>query len=396
MSFFDRPILNSPYTYPGRHWELDKEVHPTDRILGAPRSSALWTRLAGKVREVGQAQTNYGVRRRSLDGSDRVQPFAHHQRSAPGARDLARAAEPVQWKVTPITQRLLQHWRAIQRDETQAIRPFFCQLEAVEAAIWLSEVAPEMGSRGRRFLNWLATANNFAVQPDGAEAIDAEPDIMRVAFKLATGAGKTTVMAMLIAWQALNALPDARTADVLAGFPDRHAGHHDPRPAPGPPAERHRQLLRPAEPHSARPDAGARTARRSSSRTTTPSSCARPSMPRRAPGRRSRATATALDTLETEGQMIQRVMGDLMGLKNVVVINDEAHHCYGSARRMLREADGRRAEGGGGEQGGRPPLDIGPRGAQPPPGHQDRLRPVGDAFFLAGSNWPEGTLFPGS
>lgn len=35
-----------------------------------------------------------------------------------------------------------------------------------------------------------------------------------------------------------------------------------------------------------------------------------------------------LDTLETEGQMIQRVMPDLMGLKNIVVLNDEAHHCY--------------------------------------------------------------------
>jgi type III restriction enzyme len=35
-----------------------------------------------------------------------------------------------------------------------------------------------------------------------------------------------------------------------------------------------------------------------------------------------------LQTLETEGQMIQRVMPDLMGLKNIVVLNDEAHHCY--------------------------------------------------------------------
>ena len=35
-----------------------------------------------------------------------------------------------------------------------------------------------------------------------------------------------------------------------------------------------------------------------------------------------------LDTLETEGQMLQRVMPDLMGLKNILVINDEAHHCY--------------------------------------------------------------------
>jgi type III restriction enzyme len=35
-----------------------------------------------------------------------------------------------------------------------------------------------------------------------------------------------------------------------------------------------------------------------------------------------------LHTTETEGQMLQRVMPDLMGLKNVLVINDEAHHCY--------------------------------------------------------------------
>ncbi len=35
-----------------------------------------------------------------------------------------------------------------------------------------------------------------------------------------------------------------------------------------------------------------------------------------------------LNTLETEGQMIQRVMPDLMGLKNILVVNDEAHHCY--------------------------------------------------------------------
>ena len=39
-------------------------------------------------------------------------------------------------------------------------------------------------------------------------------------------------------------------------------------------------------------------------------------------------TGDELDTLETEGQMLQRVMPDLMGLKNILVINDEAHHCY--------------------------------------------------------------------
>jgi type III restriction enzyme len=40
------------------------------------------------------------------------------------------------------------------------------------------------------------------------------------------------------------------------------------------------------------------------------------------------AAATELNTQETEGQMLQRVMPGLMGMKNILVINDEAHHCY--------------------------------------------------------------------
>jgi type III restriction enzyme len=83
--------------------------------------------------------------------------------------------------------------------------PIFCQLEAVEAAIWLAEVAPQSGRRGRRFLDRLKIANNFAILPEDVAPQATMPDLMRVAFKLATGAGKTAVMAMLLAWQALNA-----------------------------------------------------------------------------------------------------------------------------------------------------------------------------------------------
>src|SRR6185436_10468598 len=39
-------------------------------------------------------------------------------------------------------------------------------------------------------------------------------------------------------------------------------------------------------------------------------------------------TGEAPQTLETEGHMLQRVMPELMGMKNILVINDEAHHCY--------------------------------------------------------------------
>ena len=35
-----------------------------------------------------------------------------------------------------------------------------------------------------------------------------------------------------------------------------------------------------------------------------------------------------LRSLESEGQMLQRVMPELMGMRNVLALNDEAHHCY--------------------------------------------------------------------
>jgi type III restriction enzyme len=79
---------------------------------------------------------------------------------------------------------LLQHWR---RYNFSGIKPFFCQIEAAETAIWLTEAAPNM-REGKIFIEHLKNANN-----------EANPELTRLALKLATGAGKTTVMAMLIA-----------------------------------------------------------------------------------------------------------------------------------------------------------------------------------------------------
>nr|WP_225205704.1 hypothetical protein [Novosphingobium huizhouense] len=103
-----------------------------------------------------------------------------------------RALPQSQWQVTPTRQRLLRHWR---RHPLADQRPFFCQVEAVETVIWLTEVAPKSSSQGRRFWTHLEAANAAS-----------NPELLRLALKLATGAGKTTVMAMLIAWQTLNAV----------------------------------------------------------------------------------------------------------------------------------------------------------------------------------------------
>ncbi len=86
----------------------------------------------------------------------------------------------------------------------------------------------------------------------------------------------------------------------------------------------------------------------------------------------------ALDTQETEGQMLQRVMPDLMGMKNILVLNDEAHHCYREKPSHDDEeaTEGRRQEGSREEQRGRPALDLRPGSRQPQAGPRPRLRPL--------------------
>jgi type III restriction enzyme len=87
-----------------------------------------------------------------------------------------RLPQPHQWNVTPETQRLLQHWR---HHRFQNLRPFFCQVEAAETIIWLTEVAPNTGKRAKGILEHLQNANN-----------DANPELLRAALKLATGAAR--------------------------------------------------------------------------------------------------------------------------------------------------------------------------------------------------------------
>ncbi|HQN20408.1 MAG TPA: DEAD/DEAH box helicase family protein, partial [Syntrophobacteraceae bacterium] len=126
---------------------------------------------------------------------NKLRPLVDQWRSLPS---------PNSWQVTPETARLLQHWR---HHKFNNIRPFFCQVEAVETVIWLSEVAPQAGKIGKSFLEHLANANN-----------EANPGLMRLALKLATGAGKTTVMAMLIAWQTINAVRRPSSKRFTRGF----------------------------------------------------------------------------------------------------------------------------------------------------------------------------------
>jgi type III restriction enzyme len=195
--FFDQPILNSPYGYPRRHWELDEGGQPTQRIIDTRRSARFITPIPKPKKRKAPTQVGFVFDEgKGLSTKEQLNEVR-------GYVDAWRQLSPSQWQVTPETARLLQHWR---HHKFSGVRPFFCQVEAAETAIWLTEVAPQ-SVRGKRVLDHLAAANK-----------DANPELMRLALKLATGAGKTTVMAMLIAWQTINAARRPGSKHFTRGF----------------------------------------------------------------------------------------------------------------------------------------------------------------------------------
>ena len=206
--FFEKPILNSPYEYPLRHWELDKDGQPTHKIIERRRVAEFITpipkpkkRRASRVQQQIVFDEGEGL---STEQQQYELVTAAVNEIRRRVDDWRKIQGPNNWGVTPETARLLLHWR---HHRFSNFRPFFCQVEAVETIIWLTEVAPKLGPAGKRVLDRLAGASQ-----------DANPELSRVALKLATGAGKTTVMAMIIAWQTVNAVRRPNTKKFTRGF----------------------------------------------------------------------------------------------------------------------------------------------------------------------------------
>jgi type III restriction enzyme len=159
----DQLIINSPYSEPAEHWRYDRESRLFSRAPGR--------RPAGYVRasDNSKAFDDPGIFI-ELPLPNKIRPRVNAWREAhyPG--------------VSGITKRLLDHWGDPEQRENR--RLFFCQLEAIETLIWLTE-APSSEKIG------------IDIPSDGG-------NFHRLCSKMATGSGKTIVMAMLIAWQALN------------------------------------------------------------------------------------------------------------------------------------------------------------------------------------------------
>ena len=376
-AFFEHPILNSPYEYPARHWETDESGQPTQRIIESRRSVSFITPIPKPKKQRLQQQLSLTLDEgKGLSTEDQRYDATSAINEVRNHVDAWRKLQnPSQWLVTPETARLLQHWR---NHKFSGIRPFFCQVEAVETAIWLTEVIPHL-PYGKKFAQHLNNCN---------------PDLVRLALKLATGAGKTTVMAMLIAWQTLNAVRHPGSKKFTRGFLIV---------APGLTIRDRLRVLQPNDPDSyyqsrelVPADMLTDLSKAKIVITNYHAFKLRERLDLSKGGRSLlQGRGPELATLETEGQMIQRVMPDLMGLKNIIVINDEAHHCYreklGAPEESLDADDKQEAEQN--KEAAR--LWIS--------GLEMVNRKLGVArvfdlsatpFFLKGSGYAEGTLFP--
>ncbi|MCY4435596.1 MAG: DEAD/DEAH box helicase family protein [bacterium] len=317
MDALSNPILNSPYEAPEAHFVLGPKG-PTGEVKPGRRPSESFIPVPASRKKRG---------RRRIDPAEQAEQESLELFDTTGERreqnslinDIRQRVEL--WRargyvgVTPISRKLMEHWA----DETREERVLFCQREAAETAIYLAEVAGRHGEPDFR----------ARIEPDNDEHNNGLP---RVALKMATGTGKTIVMCMLIAWQTCNkaysprdrrftsrflvVAPGITIRDRLRVlFPHDEANYYD---------------LRGLVPHDLRSLLDDVAIVITNYHTFLPKTAKE----MQGVAKNTRLLLTSgKDSdpfLETDEDVVDRVMRDLSsrGKGEIVVLNDEAHHCY--------------------------------------------------------------------
>ena len=295
----ENPVINSPFEAPQRHFKFNARGI-TEEIADGRRRSEYFMPFPKPKKQSGEAQMQFELPDRDLReanafiNSVRTQVTAWRNSDYPG--------------VNPTTRRLLEHWNNPENEP----RLYFCQREAVETAIYLNEC--DNKQRNDSFYKQLVKANE-----------DANPDLFRIAFKMATGSGKTVVMAMLIVYHTLNKIANPRGTLFADAFLIV---------TPGVTIRDRLQVLRPENPENdyekmnllprADYDALCQAKIVITNYHT---------LHRRKKAELSRIGEKVLgegakNFRETQEEMVARVCRGLGRKKNIIVMNDEAHHCY--------------------------------------------------------------------
>ncbi len=291
----DRLIINSPYAEPAKHWSYNRERRTFSLSKGR--------RPAGYVVASGASK--------AFDDPGIFVEIPLVNRIRPRVKAWREAGYP---GATSITRRLLAYWTDPEEFDTR--RFFFCQLEAAETLIWLRE-APAADKVG------IDIPTDRTDEPPNASTSFARPTgdaFERLCAKMATGSGKTVVMAMLIAWHILNktAYPqDARFAKNILVI------------APGLTVRSRLAVLEPAHPENYY-----------EAFRIVPS----PMLDKLRQGRvivrnwhalnwetaEKIATKRSVDKRgpKSDEAYVRDVLGDMANARNILVINDEAHHAW--------------------------------------------------------------------
>ena len=278
LSKIDKLIINNPYSEPKIHWDYDR----TNRTFSIKDGR----RPAGYIIASGSSK--------SFDdpGVFVEIPLVNQIRGR-----VKEWREKGYLGVSGVTRNLLAHWNSAGERHN---RFFFCQLEAIETLIWLTEAAP-------------ADKVGIDIPTDGG-------NFGRWCTKMATGTGKTVVMAMLIAWQVLN----------KAAYPqDKRFSKNIMLVAPGLTVKKRLSVLQPSDEKNYYQAF----------------SIVPPSLIEQL--RQARVLIHNWHSLawEKEEQVKKRksvdkrgaksleaytreILGDMQNAKNIIVINDEAHHAW--------------------------------------------------------------------
>jgi type III restriction enzyme len=363
----ENPIINSPFDEPTRHFRFSDEGI-TNEIDDGRRTSSYFVPIA-RPKKKGSNQFHFDTEWTQ----DRIEENKL-------VNDIRRRV--ALWRkggyvgVTPTTARLIAYWT----DPSREKKLFFCQNEALQTAIYVAEVAKKYGDAWIE--NAIREANNTS-----------NPGLPRTAFKMATGSGKTVVMAMLIAWHTLN----------------KHANPQDTRfsetfliVTPGITIRDRLRVLLPNDPENYYRQRDIVSAQQQEqlgrAKIIITNYHAFQLREKVAAGKITKsilADGQSSPFTETPDQMVRRVCRELSTKKNIIVLNDEAHHCY------RRKPDGEdealtgddRVEAKNRDEEARIWIS-GIEAVKAKIGVKGIYDLSATPFFLRGSGYPEGTLFP--
>jgi type III restriction enzyme len=375
------PVINSPYNEPAWHFAFGRKGITAEKVKGRRESEFFIPVAPPKTKsptEQLQLEIELKRERNQLINAIRAEVAAWRSGSHPG--------------ITTTTRHLLDHWSSTLREPTQ--RLFFCQMEAIETAIWLAEVASTSLRRRDRRVGALSVAE--LLDNANGEFNDGLP---RTAMKIATGGGKTFVMAMLIAWQALNRAARPGDERFCANFL---------LVTPGITVRDRLQVLRPEydDSYYRTFDLVPREMLRDLLLANVEIVNYHQFMLRSRMGA-SKLTKHILgsDDRESDEEMVRRVCRGFDQLvrrrarhSELIVINDEAHHCY-NANQAVGECEEAELTGDDKEEARRGRVAAqtwfsGLKALQKTIGIRAIYDLSATPFFLKGSGYGEGRLFP--